>query len=208
MSNYPLKSLVQEVRKHYPKLDQLDTSLLKIVKALNKQETYSKVSATIITQLAKLYKGEAKVKKLKTIVNLSKQTIPSPPPNATEAIPAKKPETQVKKPCFSYNSYQVRQRVMKYTNPMRVKILLYYTLNASQMNTKQEGDELLLKTYELDKMLEEAIHEFNTIQELQDHLETTALGISSAKSKMFSVDENLQVAKAIAMSLKPVYETT
>ncbi|AFZ44984.1 hypothetical protein PCC7418_2853 [Halothece sp. PCC 7418] len=206
LSNYPLPDLIQEIYQNYPNLERVGINLLKIVKGLNKQGTYSKVAETILSELANLYGGEVELQKLKSIVNVSKQTVTSATATVTKKSLSSKVETETRKHNFDYNPFQVRQRIMKYTNPLRVKMLLYYTLNSDPLSTQQEADGLLLKTYELDQMLMQVVRDFKTIQELQDHLETTALAVSSIKSKMFKVDENMQVAKAIVMALKPLYE--
>jgi len=205
LSQYPLQQLVQEVHQNYSDLERLALSLLKILKGLNKQRTYSKVSQSIIAQFAKLYKGEIDVEPLQSLVDLSKQSSKQCKTTETHASTRSHVGTETRKHNLNYNPYQLRQRVMKYTNPLRVKMLLYYTLNSSSIETHQEADGLLLKTYELDKMLMEIVREYKTLQELQDNLEATALGISSLRNKMSNVDENLQVAKAIVMSVKPIY---
>jgi len=205
--NYPLPQLVQEIYQNYPNLERVGINLLKIVKGLNKQGTYSKVAAAILTELAKLYGDEVELQKLKSLVSTPKQGAPPSQTTASKTRSSSKVETETRKHNFEYNPYQIRQRIMQYTNPLRVKMLLYYTLNSNPLTTQQEADGLLLKTYELDQMLMQVVREFKTIQELQDHLETTALAVSSIKSKMFKVDENMQVAKAIVMALKPLYET-
>ena len=207
LSSYPLAQLVSEVYENCADLERLGISLLKIVKGLNKQGTYSKVSEKIIIEFAKLYDEDTQLEKLKSLVNLSKRSVSQAKATQSQTRPTLKVETETRKHNFNYNPYQVRQRVMKYTNPLRVKMLLYHTLNYNPLSTQQGGDDLLLKTYELDQMLMQVVREFKTLRELQDNLEATALAISSIRSKMSNVDENLQVAKAIAMSLKPLYET-
>lgn len=204
--NYPLPQLIQETYHSYPNLERVGINLLKIVKGLNKQGTYSKVAETIITELAKLYGGTVTLNKLKSIVNVSKKTGTASKRTVSRSISSSKVPTETRKHNFDYNPYEVRRRIMQYTNPLRVKMLLYYSLNSDPLSTQQEADGLLLKTYELDKMLMQAVREFKTAQELQDHLEATALAVSSIKSKLFKVDENMQVAKAIVMALKPLYE--
>jgi len=207
LSNYPLAQLIQEIYQNYPDLERVGINLFKIVKGLNKQGTYSKVAANIITQLAKLYGSEVELDKFKSLVNISKKTTTHTKSTESKTSSQSKVKTETRKHNFDYNPYQVRQRIMQYTNPLRVKMLLYYSLNSSPLTTQQEADGLLLKTYELDQMLMGVVQEFKTVQPLQDHLETTALALSSAKNKMFKVDENMQVAKAIVMALKPLYET-
>jgi hypothetical protein len=209
LQKYPLEELIEEIYQNYPNLERVGINLLKIVKGLNKQGTYSKVADVIITQISQLYGGQVALDKLKSIINVSKQEASKAKAtaNQTRTVSPSKVATETRKHNFDYNPYQVRQRVMKYTNPLRVKMLLYYTLNSNPLHTQQEADGLLLKTYELDQMLMQVVREFKTIQELQDHLETTALAVSSIKSKMFKVDENLQVVKAVVMALKPLYET-
>lgn len=204
LSNYPIKQLILEILQAYPNLERVSLNLLKIVKALNKQEIYSQVAQSIITGLARLYQGDQAVEKLKSLVNVSTPTFIQSKVTSNATLTPAKVETETRKHNFDYNPYLVRQRIMKYTNPLRAKILLFYALNFNQINPKEEIDGLRLKSYELDKMLMQLVQKFRTVQELQNHLETTILTINN---QMFNSNDNLQVIQAIIMSVKPLYET-
>jgi hypothetical protein len=206
LSNYPVEQLIQNIYQTYSSLERISLNLLKIVKGLNKQGIYSQVAKTIITELAKLYPDQ-QVDQLTSLVNVSKSNLSQSKNSPNSVVPPAKLETETRKHNFEYNPYQVRQRIMKYTNPLRAKMLLFYTLHSNEITSQQEIDNLLLKTYELDQMIMQLVQNFRTIQELQDHLETSALSISSINDPLFNPDENLQVIKAIIMSVKPLYET-
>lgn len=208
LSKYPIEQLIQNIGQTYPNLERVSLNLLKIVKGLNKQGTYSNIAQTIITELAKLYQDDQDLEKLTSLVNASKQPIAQSKATPRAATSCAKLETETRKHNFNYNPFPVRQRIMKYTNPLRAKMLLFDILNSHEIRAQQEIDELLLKTYELDKMLMQLVQKFRTIQELQNDLETTALTMASTNNGRFNVNENLQVIKAIVMSVKPLYETT
>jgi len=208
LSKYPVEQLILNIRQTYPNLERVSINLLKIVKGLNKQGIYSNIAQTIIAELAKLYHQDQDLEKLTSLVNASKQPIAQSKATPGSGTPQAKRETETRKHNFRYNPFPIRQRIMKYTNPLRAKMLLFYILNSHEMSSQQEIDELLLKTYELDTMLMQLVQTFRTIQELQNYLEITALTMASTNDRRFNVNENLQVIKAIVMSVKPLYQTT
>lgn len=205
LSNYPLSYLIQEVYQNYAHLEEISVNLLKIVKGLNKQGTYSEVAQTIIKGLANLYQEETNVDKFQSLVEASRSTIKQAKADKTGFIERK--TTAIRKHNFNYNPYELRRQVMTTANPLRAKMLLYYLLNPEK-NQEQAIDSLFLKPYELDQMLLQAVQKFKTLTELQRRLETRALEFSSHTDKILNnADENLKVAKAIIISLKPLYET-
>jgi molybdopterin converting factor small subunit len=198
LASCSLKQLVQEVYETYPTLERLSLKLLKIVNNISKKQIYSQVYETIITQFSKAYNAAIESEKLKGLATSHPDSVTpdsAQPQVITETIEHK----------FNYNPYRLRQQVMKQTNPLRVKMLLYYSLNPTPIAAQQEVDGLLLKTYELDKMLMQIIQKFQSIKELQYHLETAALAISSIQNRELSIDQNLQVAKALVRVLQPLY---
>lgn len=198
LASCPLNQLVQEVYETSPTLEKLSLKLLQVVNNINKKQTYSQVYKTIITQFAKAYNAPIESEQLKGLAT-------SHPDSVTPDSAQPQVVTETTQHKFNYNPYQLRQEIMKHTNPLRVKMLLYYSLNPTSIVAQQEVDGLLLKTYELDKMLMQMVQKFHSIKELQYHLETAALSISSIQNRELSIDQNLQVAKALLKVLQPLY---
>ncbi|QDZ38609.1 hypothetical protein FRE64_00815 [Euhalothece natronophila Z-M001] len=197
--NYPLDYLIKEVYRHYSNLESLTFNLLKIIKGLNKQGIYSQVAQKIINELANLYQEEADTEPLTSLASTSKITLKNQDSrNYTKPI---------KKYDFNNNIYQIRKRLMKSTNPLRAKIILYYLLYSSQIET-QEIDQLFLKSYELDQMLLQVPQKIKTLENLQVSLEETARKLSANHNILLNnLQDNLNVTNAIILSLKPLYET-
>lgn len=204
--DYPLTYLIKEVYRLYSHIEEVSVNLLKIVKGLNKQGIYSEVAQTIIAELAQLYQEQTSVEQLKSLVQASHSTVQQAKNYQTDLTFSEKIKTGARKHNFNYNPYEVRRQLMKTANPLQVKILLYYLLNP-ESNKEEVINGLFLKTYNLDAMLLQAVQKFKTLAELQRCLETTALDFSSNTHKTLNgVNENLSVATAIIMSLKPLYE--
>lgn len=204
--DYPLSYLIKEVYRLYSHIEEVSVNLLKIVKGLNKQGIYSEVAQTIITELAQLYQEQTSVEQLTSLVQASHSTVQQAKNYQTDPTVSEKVKTGARKHNFNYNPYEVRRQLMKIANPLQIKILLYYLLNPEK--SKEEViSGLFLKTYDLDTLLLQAVQKFKTLAELQRHLETTALDFSSnTHQTLKEVNENLRVATAIIMSLKPLYE--
>jgi hypothetical protein len=62
----------------------------------------------------------------------------------------------------SDNLFDLRQTVMRYTNPLRAKILLFSLLHQSSRRERTE-QAFLLKGYELDKLLERMLQTYDQL---------------------------------------------
>jgi molybdopterin converting factor small subunit len=100
------------------------------------------------------------------------------------------------KPC-PYDPFDLRLNVMKYTTPLRAKLLIFSVLYHPIKKTQH--DWLLMKAKPLDDLLFELFSTCPTLEELEAKLYQTAQAIEDA-------DENTQAAGAIAQSMKRFYE--
>ena len=96
------------------------------------------------------------------------------------------------------NLYPLRLEIMRYTNPLRAKILLLSTVRSPFAFNQQ--DWLTLKTKTLEELVREA---FNYCPSFAD-LESKLTIISHC---LDDVDENTQTAGAILQAMKPYYPT-
>lgn len=93
--------------------------------------------------------------------------------------------------------FELRQAVMRYTNPLRAKILLFSLLHSPyQFDRVEQG--LLLKSYELDKLLERALQTYTQFTLLSAELQKTARQLEHP-------DDYRQTATAILRAIKPFY---
>jgi hypothetical protein len=96
----------------------------------------------------------------------------------------------------SYNPFDLRLEVMKYGNPLRVKILAF-SLTYHQFDNSS-NDWSLLQTCTVDDLLFKLLQTYPTIAELEEQIYATA-------KKLKDSDEYLQPAGAIVQSMRPIY---
>ncbi|MFP4412544.1 MAG: hypothetical protein ACLFVV_13910 [Coleofasciculus sp.] len=96
-----------------------------------------------------------------------------------------------------YDPFNLRLNIMKYTTPLRAKLLIFSVLYHPIKKTQH--DWLLMKAKPLDDLLFELFSNCPTLEELEAKLYQTAQALEDA-------DENTQAAGAIAQSMKRFYE--
>lgn len=95
-----------------------------------------------------------------------------------------------------YDPFEVRLEVMKYSNPLRAKILAFSTLHHKFEITSQEWSSL--RTLSFDELLQNLYENYPNIAALEKPLYETADGLASP-------DESNQAAEAIVQAMKPYY---
>lgn len=215
--------LIQDLRDSYPSLDKLSAALKQQVQTLNRQAEYIVVAKTILKVLQKLYTDDSEITKVKS-ANAVRSQPPAPPPtrlptpinqgkrniqrqsaknNNPQASSVQEQEIQDKstqnlpsKPC-PYDPFDLRLNVMKYTTPLRAKLLIFSVLYHPIKKTQH--DWLLMKAKPLDDLLFELFSTCPTLEELETKLYHTAEALEDS-------DENTQAAGAIVQSMKLFYE--
>ncbi|MGD1860549.1 MAG: adenylate/guanylate cyclase domain-containing protein [Leptolyngbyaceae cyanobacterium] len=94
------------------------------------------------------------------------------------------------------NLYNLRIEIMRYTNPLRAKILLLSTVRSPFTATRQ--DWLTLKSKSLDDLLQETFEYCQTFSDLESKLTIMCHCVDN-------VGDNLQTAGAILQAMKPFY---
>ncbi|MEM1308359.1 MAG: adenylate/guanylate cyclase domain-containing protein [Cyanobacteria bacterium P01_H01_bin.153] len=94
------------------------------------------------------------------------------------------------------NLYTLRIEIMRYTNPLRAKILLLSTVRSPFTATRQ--DWLTLKSKSLDDLLRETFEYCQTFSDLESKLTIMCHCVDN-------VGDNLQTAGAILQAMKPFY---
>lgn len=107
-----------------------------------------------------------------------------------------KSSQQVEQQINTYDPFDLRLEVMKYGNPLRVKILVFsLTYHLFDSSGK---DWSLLQTCTLDDLLSKLLHIYPTIIELEEQIYAIAKTLKDS-------DEYLQPAGAIVQSMRPIY---
>ena len=94
------------------------------------------------------------------------------------------------------NLYDLRQEIMRYTNPLRAKILLYSCLHGPFGFSRQ--DWTALRAYTLEQLLRESFDYCSNFEDLSSKLTIITHCLDNA-------EENRQVADAIIQAMKPYY---
>ena len=213
LDSFKFKDLLQELRESYSTLEQLNSTLYSTVATLSRPTEYALIAYTIINKIEKLFNDDeeptaahlAKSPKsasaeIKKAVNLSSvdsakaKTVKSSPP----VQKAPQPRFQQAQSQPSYDPFELRLAIMRYTNPLRAKILLFSALYEKFNPCEQDWSSIRNK--ELDELLFSLFSQCPTINELQFHLNETAKCLEEP-------NESAQAAAAIIKSMKPLYNS-
>ncbi|MEH1970483.1 hypothetical protein [Nostoc sp.] len=192
LGRFKLKELIQELCRSNPSINDLNYSLSKVVKTLNKQSEYALIASIISHEIQKLYitPDEStgillnQPRKEEQIYNYGKISSNSIDQSSS---------SQIK---YQYNQFDLRQNIMKYTNPLRAKIVLFSALY--KKFTFNEEDWLKLKAEKLDDLLLRLFDTCPTIRELESKLNSAVISLGKP-------DENIQAASAIIQSMRGLY---
>ncbi len=186
-----VRSLIEEICTKYSKLEDIEAVLNSIVAKVNKKDEYALVTDQILCQLSRLYEYQDFTKLETNISNFGGPEAPAFDDHFSSQLPAE--ESNERDPG---NLFDVRQKILQQTNPLRAKILIFSTLY--HHFTFSDRDWLLLKTQELDKLLRQLFNVCGSLAELESHLYTTA-------GNLDNTDECEQAANVIIKAMNPSY---
>ena len=193
LNSIPLNDLLVRLLQRNITQEQLAHSLYQVVQSLNRQAEYFLVANYIITKLLDLYAfpdGTTRIVSSKTPVN--QETIVA---DGNEEGNNSQAESQKRKP--DYNPFDLRLELMKYTNPLRAKVIIF-SLLYHPFNYSSQQDWSLLKTYELDDLLIKLYYHYSTLEELQEDLTDMAENLDQPY-------ENTQAAGGIYQCIQQLY---
>lgn len=164
-----LTSLLESVINKYPTLEDLSEALQRIANTLNKKQEYQAIGNSIILILGKVYPDTEEVTQVYAappthITLASHQPLPSSPPIVDPPV-----NYQIR---TGYDPFNLRLELMRYTNPLRAKILLFSALH--QKKRLEEQDWVKLKADNLDSLLYTIYEQCETLEKLEACLCTTA----------------------------------
>ncbi|MEH2150221.1 hypothetical protein [Nostoc sp.] len=206
LDRFKLQELIQELCRLNPNINNLNYSLSKIVKTLNKQAEYTLIASVISHEMQKLYitpdestgillnqpHQEESTGILLNQPHQEEKIFYHPGQISSNSID-KSPNSKIK---HQYNQFDLRQNIMKYTNPLRAKIVLFSALH--KKFTFHEEDWLKLKSEKLDDLLLRLFDTCSTLQELESKLNSAVISLGKP-------DENIQAASAIIQSMRSLY---
>lgn len=182
INNADWHSLTQELVSKKKTFASLKKYIYGMARTTNKPKKYSLVADILASQLETLYFGEEDVTQA-CLAQFQEELLPQ---EIFEREETTKP----------YDSYKIRSEIIRNVNPLRAKILLFSALNERFNSSRQ--DWVSLKSQQLDELLQNLVDSCPTFTELVSKLENTAVILQE-------IDENLQAAKVISQSLKPLY---
>lgn len=218
LQSYPLANLVQQVHEIAPTRRDLKYQLGRIVKRLNRRVDYTRLANLIIEQFHSLYEVEQYATQLSapsggdaidtgsTTVTCIEPPVPRSDMTALQTSLATPPLVEAAPPLEMTqaardrsNLFELRQEIMRYTNPLRAKILLYSCLHGPFSFHDQEWSALRGKT--LDHLLQEAFDYCPTLVDLESKLTILSHCLDNS-------EDNMQVAGAITQAMKAYYPET
>jgi hypothetical protein len=201
LDSISLLNLIKELHQLATTQGHLQAALDSIVKTLNRQTYYAQIAQSILDAFAPLY-GD-RPEETRVVVNGAEpvqepprvRSLPSPPPPPASAQPAASPPPKKVKPNLS-DLFDLRFEMVKYANPLRIKLLIFSALNYPL--SLQDESWTVLKGHELDDLIRELFREYRTSAALEAQLKSTAKSLPEAR-------EYGAVVEAIARAMKGLY---
>ena len=191
LASADVKSLIQELCAKYNKLEDIEAVLSSLVAKVNKKTEYALMADQIVCQLSRLYEYQDFTKLETNISNFGGYEAPAFDEHFSSELPPE--ELNERDPG---DLFDVRQKILQQTNPLRAKILIFSTLY--HQFTFSERDWMLLKSQELDNLLRQLFKVCSSLPELESQLYRTA-------GSLDNTDESDQVASVIIKAMNYCY---
>ncbi len=183
-----LTALIEEVYFYNPSLEHIQVSLDNTIKRINKKAEYMQIAQILLAKLTPLYEE----------TSTSSQGVPPSPVAAQESM-MQEPAASTGWSQFQlgdYDAYDLRCNVMRHTNPLRAKIILFTALNYP-VELSYRGV-ATLQRQSIDQLVKEILDSTATPMELETKLRDGA-------AKLENSDDNTQTVGALLQTLKPLY---
>ncbi|WP_016952587.1 hypothetical protein [Anabaena sp. PCC 7108] len=193
LNSCTVRNLIQELCTLNPTLYKLKLSLSKVVKSLNKQAEYALVASIVFNEVQKLYIKQNQSTGTPSSPLNQEQHIFDNSEQISSNLVYQSPTIEIKS---QYDQFDLRQNIMKYTNPLRAKIVLFSALYKNF--TFKEEDWFKLRAEELDSLLQKLFDSCSSIQEIESRLNNIVISGSDP-------DENAQAVSAIIQCMRGLY---
>lgn len=182
------ESLLKELVSFMPTFSQLVALVTEAVQRVSKPTEYTSIGNLLLTKLEPLYPAYGNLNPLlpsPSVVNFQNFPI------VESAIPVKKPF----EPKIAENLFDQRLDLMRFTNPMRAKILLfsllYYRFDPDRDNWQD------LRSHALDELLRQIFYVYPTFEQAQSCLLQTARSLSESSIYEQSATHIMQAVKSL-----------
>ncbi|MGF1494226.1 MAG: hypothetical protein ACFBSC_17620 [Microcoleaceae cyanobacterium] len=188
LAHLSMRELVQELYLKTQTLDRLYQLLDYILSKLNKKSDYSLVVNIIISQLSKLY--------FDTNPTLDSGLVRATNSQTTSEQAAEKLVENPTDP-LDQELFDVRFNMMQHGNPLRVKLLLFSSLEHEFNDSEQDWSQL--RSLSLDNLVRQIFYAFPNLTSLRSHLQKLAEYLDNP-------EENLQAATVLLDAIQPLYD--
>lgn len=193
--SYRTKELVKALYQANPTLEQFSNTLYRASKTLNKKDKYFLIAEAIIDCIRQLYETDQPLPPVPPFSD--PLSIASDPSLPQETSSNSQTQTILDEQDFTCDPFELRLEVMRYTTPLRAKVLLFSVLHYPFSFRGQDWS--VIATYDFDELLIALLKTFPTLEELESRLYGTAKTLKELR-------EGLQIAGAIVQALRPFYK--
>jgi hypothetical protein len=199
LDNIDFVNLVQHIHELAPSVEELKNVLYSIVKTLNRQSKYTPIANKIVVTFGPLYNEllPEGMDEPEPIQVTDLPQLPTFPSKLTTAPKFNNADPQVLEQIRrSFDWFDLRLELIKQTNPLRAKILIFSTLYDQFDQDDESWTAFKLQT--LDDLLRDLFLNHRSLDDLQIKLENTAKALTES-------DQYHQAAGAILRAAKPFY---
>lgn len=199
LDNIDFLNLVQHIHELAPSVEELKNVLYSIVKTLNRQSKYTPIANKIVVTFGPLYNDllPEGMDEPEPIQVTDLPQLPTFPSKLTTAPKFNNSDPQVLEQIRrSFDWFDLRLELIKQTNPLRAKILIFSTLYDQFDQNDESWTAFKLQT--LDDLLRDLFLNHRSLGDLQIKLENTAKALTES-------DQYHQAADAILRAAKPFY---
>jgi len=214
IDSYDFKELILKIRETYTSFFDLEKAFNDLVATLNRQHVYQGVAQAITQELVKLYKSdegetalfdktglvtEIKPKETEATCVIPSQEIGiiSQEKEIVPQVEAKKPEADFSNKLTTYTPFDWRLDIMQYTNPLRVKILMFSLLYHQFQNNERDWSKL--KSCTMEELLNKILNRYESISQIETQLNSVCK--ESSDSELYQ-----QIAAVIIKSFMSFYD--
>jgi hypothetical protein len=208
IDSYGIGNLVQELKQIYPDKNSLKISLERIAENINKKDLYLALASIIYSQMVVLYSTQV-IRVDNALENTESPEVeiaePSRVPFDTSIVALDESPvmtsmevsglTSVQPTVKEYDPFEIRMEILRYTNPLRAKILLFSVLFHPWDRSGQDWP--ILRSYTLDDLLEQLIQSGKSIKDI----ETQLYRVSKTQT---DVEANLHSSSVLVQALQRV----
>lgn len=225
IESHEIKDLILQLRQNYPTIEALKQTLYDLVESLNRKEVYSLLADSLVNQLEITYQqvnnnpeeetylmtqmiDNKEVEAVRQAANYAQERdsfasgeieeinnkgeLTFNPPENNELEPIESISSE-----GTYDLFELRLKIIQYTNPLRAKNILYSTIYGQNFADREQCLSVL-KNYTLDELLSRLFYKYKNLEQIEDNLALTA-------RETLDPDANLQAVNAIIESIKPIY---